>query len=133
MKIIKISKSVCQITYTFIGDRVKKIILLMVLLLACGCSKKLTCTYKQDYEDISINNKIVFNFKDNTYNQQDIMVFKNNESALNYFKDIDAYVEEYNLILEQNKIISELDGQIKLNGTKKEIKEQYEGYDYTCK
>lgn len=126
-------KSVCYLTYTFIGDRVKKIILLFVLLMVCGCSKKLTCTYEQEYEDISINNKIVFNFEDNTYKQEDIMVFKDNESASNYFKDIDAYVEEYNLVLEQNKIISELNGQIKLEGTKDEIKEQYEGYDYTCK
>ena len=34
----------------------KKIILLVILLLVCGCSKKLTCTYEEDYEDISINN-----------------------------------------------------------------------------
>lgn len=111
----------------------KKIILLLVLLLACGCSKKLTCTYEQKYEDISINNKIVFNFKDNTYKQEDVMVFKDNESASDYFNDIDALVEEYNLVLEQNKIISELDGKINLKGTKEEIKEQYEDYNYVCK
>ena len=111
----------------------KKIILLVVLLLICGCSKKLTCTYEQEYEDISINNKIVFNFKDNTFKQEDVMVFKDSASASSYFKDIDAYIEEYNLVLEQNKIISHLDGQIKLEGTKEEIKQQYETYDYTCK
>ena len=111
----------------------KKIIILMILLLACGCSKRLTCTYKEEYEDININNKIVFNFKDNTYKQEDIMVFKDTESASSYFKDIDAYVEEYNLILKQNKIISELDGEIKLDATKDELKEQYESYDYKCK
>ena len=111
----------------------KKIILLVVLLLVCGCSKKLTCTYEQEYEDISINNKIVFNFNDNTYKQEDVMVFKDSESASGYFKDIDAYVEEYSLVLEQNKIISHLDGQIKLDGTKEEIKQQYEDYDYVCK
>jgi len=111
----------------------KKIVLLVILLLVCGCSKKLTCTYEQEYEDISINNKIVFNFKDNTYKQEDIMVFKDSESASSYFKDIDAYVEEYNLVLEQNRIISHLDGEIKLDGTKEEIKQQYETYDYTCK
>lgn len=99
----------------------------------CGCSKKLTCTYKEEYEDININNKIVFNFKDNTYKQEDIMVFKDNESATSYFNDIDAYIEEYNLILEQNKIISQLDGEIKLEATKEEIKQQYESYDYKCK
>ena len=99
----------------------------------CGCSKKLTCTYEEQYEDISINNEIVFNFKDNTYKQEDIMEFKDNVSAASYFNDIDAYVEEYNLILEQNKIISQLDGEIKLEATKEEIKQQYESYDYKCK
>ncbi|MBR6690458.1 MAG: hypothetical protein IKL65_03915 [Bacilli bacterium] len=111
----------------------KKIILLVVLLLVCGCSKKLTCTYEEEYEDISINNKIVFNFKENTYEQEDVMVFKDIDSAKDYYKDIEAYVDEYNLILEQNKIISELSGEIKLDATEEEIKEQYESYDYKCK
>lgn len=111
----------------------KKIILLGIFLLCVGCGKKLTCTYKEEYEDISINNKIIFNFKDNTYNQEDIMVFKDFDSASSYFKDIEDYKEEYNLVLEQNKIISKLNGKIKLDATKDEIKEQYESYDYKCK
>ena len=111
----------------------KKIILIVVFFLVCGCSKKLTCTYEVEYEDIEINNKIDFNLKNKTYIEKDIMVFKDNKSASEYFKDIDAYVEEYNLVLEKNKIISELDGEIELKGTKQEIKEQYEGYDYKCK
>lgn len=111
----------------------KKITLLVLLLLVCGCSKKLTCTYEEKYEDISINNKIVFNFKDNTYTQKDVMTFEDNKSASDYFKDVEEYVEEYNLILEKNKIISELDGEIKLDASKEEIKGQYESYDYKCK
>ena len=110
-----------------------KKILLIVFLLLCGCSNKLSCTYEEDYEDIQIRNKIVFNFKDNTYEQKDTMVFEDNESASNYFQDIEDYVDEYNLILEKNKIISELSGEIKLDATQKEIKEQYESYDYKCK
>ena len=111
----------------------KKIVLLSLLLLSCGCSKKLTCTYETDYEDIEINNKIVFNFEDEIYTQKDIMVFKDSDSAKEYFKDIEDYVEEYNLILKENKIISELEGEIKLDATKEEIKKQYESYDYSCK
>lgn len=102
-------------------------------MLVCGCSNKLTCTYEEDYEDVNIDNKIVFNFEDNTYEQKDVMTFTDNESASDYFKDVEDYVEEYNLILEKNKIISELSGEIKLDGTEDEIKEQYESYDYKCK
>lgn len=111
----------------------KKIILVIVLLLVCGCSKKLTCTYNQDYEDIKINNKVVFNLNDKTYYQEDIMVFNDGESASEYYKDIEEYIDEYNLVLEQNKIISKLDGIIEEDKTKEQLKEKYEGYDYKCK
>lgn len=107
--------------------------LLVLLLVVCGCSKKLTCTYESVYEDVKINNKIIFNFKDNTYEQKDIMTFIDNNSALEYFKDVEEFVDEYNLVLEKNKIISELDGEIKLDATEEEIEEQYESYDYKCK
>ena len=96
----------------------KKIILLVVLLLVCGCSKKLTCTYEQEYEDIKINNKIIFDFEKETYEQKDIMIFEDKDSAEEYFKDIEEYVDEYNLRLENNKIISELNGEIKLDANK---------------
>lgn len=98
-----------------------------------GCSKKLTCTYKENFDDIKIINKIVFNFKDNTYNKIDTMVFKNNDDALEYFNDIYEYQEEYNLILDKNKIVSNTTGDIKLDGTKNNIKNQYKNYDYKCK
>ena len=111
----------------------KKIVLLVLFLLACGCSKKLTCTYEQEYEDIKVSNKIVLNFKDNTYEQKDIMSFEDEDSAKEYFKDVEEFVDEYNLVLEKNKIISELSGEIKLDSTKEEIKKQYESYDYKCK
>ena len=111
----------------------KKIVLLAVLLLACGCSKKLTCTYELEYEDIKVNNEITFNFKEDTYKQKDIMIFNDNDSAKEYFKDVEEFVDEYNLVLQKNKIISELSGEIKLDATEEEIKEQYESYDYKCK
>lgn len=111
----------------------KKIILLVLLLFVCGCSKKITCTYKFEYEDVKINNKIIFNLKDNTYKQKDIMIFIDEESAVNYFNDIEDYIEQYNLVLEKNKIISELSGEIPSKETKKEIKERYESNDYKCK
>ena len=111
----------------------KKIILIFILLLVSGCSKKLTCTYEQKYEDISINNKIVFNFKDNMYDQKDVMVFKDNTSAKKYFNDVEDFVDEYNLTLEDNKIISNIGGEIKLDKSKEEVKKQYESYDYKCK
>ena len=104
----------------------------MLVLLVCGCSKKLTCTYEEEYEDININNKIVFNFKNNTYDQKDIMTFKDEESAAKYFDDIDEFIEEYNLVLNENEIISELSGEIKLEAGKDELKEQYESYNYSC-
>ena len=111
----------------------KKIIMIFLVLCLCGCGKKLTCTYEENYEDIKINNKVVFNFEDNTYKQIDKMVFQNNESALEYFNDISDYIEEYNLILDENIIVSELNNSINNDKTKKEIKQQYESYDYKCK
>ena len=111
----------------------KKIILLVLILLVCGCSKKLTCAHETVYEDVKISNKITFNFKDNTYEQKDVMTFTDNDSAADYFKDVEEFVDEYNLVLEKNKIISELGGEIKLDATKDEIEEQYESCDYKCK
>ena len=110
----------------------KKILLLSFIFL-CGCSNKLTCTYETNYEDIEIVNKIVFNFKEETYEQIDKMIFSDSISASSYFKEIEDYKEEYNLVLEDNKIISNITDVIKLDGDKKEIKEQYESYDYKCR
>jgi len=96
-------------------------------------NKKLVCNYKMDYEDIKIRNKIEFNFKDNTYKQVDKMIFKDKKSASNYFNDIKDYIEEYNLKLDNNTIISEIENTFDTEYTKKELKKQYEGYDYVCK
>ena len=103
------------------------------MFLVCGCSKKLTCTYELEYEDVEIKNKIIFNFKENTYEQKDVMVFEDEEEAKEYFEDVKEYQQEYNLVLEKNKIISELNGEIKLDATREELKEQYESYEYKCK
>ena len=111
----------------------KKIFLVLICLLVCGCSKKLTCKYNYDYGDVKISNKIIFNFKDNTYKQKDIMIFSDEDSANEYFNDIKDYIEEYNLVLEKNKIISNIDGDIKKDATKEKLKEQYESYNYKCK
>ena len=108
----------------------KKVITILLIMLCIGCGKKLTCTYKQNYEDVEINNKIVFNFDSNTYTQTDTMVFKESSEASKYFKDIYEYIDEYNLILKDNKIVSELSGII--DKTRKELKNRYEGYDYKC-
>lgn len=111
----------------------KKILLILVVFLVTGCGNKLVCTYKEDYDDIKIKNKIEFNFKDNTYKQKDTMIFDSTDSAEEYFNDIQEYVEEYNLRLDGKTIISELEDTIKLDATKDEIKKQYESYDYNCK
>lgn len=111
----------------------KKILLILVFLCVCGCGNKLTCTYEENYEDVKIKNKITFNFKDNTYKQIDKMIFEDEDAAKNYFKDVEDYVEEYNLKLNGKTIVSELSDEIKLNADKKEIKKQYESYDYKCK
>ena len=109
----------------------KKILLcLLVLFCVCGCGKKLICTYEEDYEDIQIRNKMVFNFKDNTYQQIDKMIFQDEESAEDYFEDVSDYIEEYNLVLDGNVIVSELEETFTKD--KKSIKEQYESYDYEC-
>ena len=59
------------------------------------------------------------------------MIFKNISEAEDYYKGIDEYVDEYNLSLDNNKIISNMIGKIKEN--KKIIKQKYESYDYKCK
>lgn len=110
----------------------KKIVLIFFLLL-CGCSNKLTCTYKTEYEDVKISNKIVFNFETDSLEQIDKMIFEDGISASKYYSEIEEYKEEYNLKLEDNIIISELTDEIKLDGDKKKIKEQYESYNYKCK
>ena len=99
----------------------------------CGCSNKLVCTYKETYEDVKIKNKIIFDFKKNKYKQIDTMTFSTNKNAEDYYKDIEEYKDEYNLVLDNNRIISEIEDDLKLNSGRKEIKNQYESYDYICK
>lgn len=112
----------------------KRILLLVTIFFClCGCGNKLTCTYEEKYEDVKIKNKITFNFKGNTYKQIDKMIFEDEEEAKDYFKDVEEYIEEYNLKLDGKTIISEINDEIKLKAGKKEIKEQYESYDYKCK
>ena len=96
-------------------------------------SNKLTCIYNENYEDIKIENEIVFNFKEEIYEQTDKMIFQDEKSAKEYLEDVSEYIDEYNLELVNNTIVSKIEDTIKLDGTKKEIKEQYESYDYTCK
>ena len=112
----------------------KKIILLFIsCILLCGCSNKITCIYKENYEDVKIKNKIIIDFKKRKYEQIDIMQFKTHKDALNYFKDIEEYKDEYNLVVKNKKIISKIKDNLKLNGSIKEIKELYENYGYKCK
>ena len=111
-----------------------KKILLVLLLFLCGCSKnKLTCNYQTMYEDIEIKNKIIFNFEEEKYKQIDKMIFEDSISASKYYEEIEEYKDEYNLRLDGNEIISEIIDEIKLDGDKQKIKEQYESYDYKCK
>lgn len=109
----------------------KKILLCLLVIFCSGCGKKLTCTYEENYEDIKIRNKIVFNFKDNTYKQIDKMIFQDEESAKKYFEDVSDYIQEYNLVLENNIIKSELEETF--SKEKEELKKQYESYEYKCK
>ena len=111
----------------------KKILLVFIIIFICGCSNKLVCTYSEKYEDVRIKNKIIFDFKTNKYKQIDTMEFKNEESAKEYFEDIDEYKDEYNLELIKNKIMSKIEENLKIDSSLKEIKEQYESYDYICK
>lgn len=110
----------------------KKINLIIIFLL-CGCSNKLTCNYEVDYEDVVIKNKIVFNFKEDKFEQTDKMIFENSIEASKYYQEIEDYKDEYNLVLSDNKIISNINDTIKLDGDKEEIKKQYESYDYICR
>ena len=110
-----------------------KKIFLVLLLFLCGCSKKLTCVYETEYEDIEIKNKIVFDFEKDILKQVDKMIFKDSISAYNYYGEIKEYQEEYNLMLEENIIVSEITDNIKLDGDKNSIKKQYESYDYKCR
>lgn len=110
----------------------KKIILIIVFLL-CGCSNKLTCNFKVDYDDVIIKNKIVFDFKEDKFKQTDKMIFENSIEASKYYQEIEEYKDEYNLVLSDNKIISIINDTIKLDGDKEEIKKQYESYDYQCR
>lgn len=115
------------------GDIMKKILLLFLSLFLFGCSNKLTCTYKEKYEDVTIKNKIIFDFKKNTCKQVDKMIFKDKSTASKYYEDISEYIDEYNLVLKNNIISSNLLDTIKLDGDKKTLKEQYENYGYKCK
>ena len=61
------------------------------------------------------------------------MIFKSDEAASEYFKDIEDYIEEYNLVLDKNQIISDITGELESKKVKKDLKKQYESYDYKCK
>lgn len=112
----------------------KKVVLVLVLLFCItGCGKKLVCIYEENYDDVKIKNKIIFNFKDNTYRQIDKMIFESDEEAKEYFNDISDYIKEYNLKLEGKTIVSNLSDKINSNLSKKEIKKKYESYEYKCK
>ena len=111
----------------------KKFILLFLTVICTGCGNKLLCSYEEKFEDIKVSNQILFNFKDNTYKETDVMVFKSDSEALDYFKDIEEYIDIYNLVLDKNKIISNIDGEIKLDSNKKSIKDKYQSYDYKCR
>ena len=110
----------------------KKVLILSIIFLS-GCSNKLTCTYETVYEDIEIKNKIVFNFKEDKLEQVDKMIFEDSISASKYYDEIESYKEEYNLNLEDNIIVSHIVDDIKLDGDKEKIKDQYESYDYKCR
>lgn len=105
----------------------------MALLFLCGCSNKLLCTYKIGYDDIEINNKIVFDFKTQTLKQVDKMIFEDSISAAKYYDEIEEYKDDYNLVLNKNIIVSEISDIIKIDGDKDKIKKQYESYGYNCK
>lgn len=107
----------------------KKIIIILMLLV-CGCSNKLVCEYENYYEDIKISNKIEFDFNKNKYTEINKMIFKDNVTASLYYKEISDYKDEFNLKLVDNKIVSKLEDNF--SETKKELKERYKGYDYTC-
>ena len=96
-------------------------------------NNKLNCEYKVDYDDIKIVNTISFNFKDNTYKQIDKMTFDNESSAASYFNDLSDYIDLYNLSLVGKSIISEIDENIDSDTNRKEMKEKYESYHYTCR
>ena len=111
-----------------------KKILFIGLLFLCGCSNdKLVCNYETEYENIKIKNKIVFNFKTDKLEQVDKMIFEDSISASKYYSEIEEYKDEYNLSLEENIIVSKIIDDIKLDGDKEKIKDQYESYDYKCK
>ena len=103
------------------------------MFLLCGCSNKLTCSYNENYEDIIVKNKIVFHFNEDKFEQTDKMIFENSIEASKYYKEIEEYKAEYNLVLSDNEIISTINDTIKLDGDKDEIKKQYESYDYKCR
>ncbi len=96
-------------------------------------NNKLNCEYKVDYDDIKIVNTISFNFKDNTYKQIDKMTFDSESSASSYFNDLSDYIDLYNLSLVGKSIISEIDENIDSDTNRKEMKEKYESYHYTCR
>ena len=77
--------------------------------------------------------KLVFNFKTDTWEQVDKMIFEDSISASKYYSEIEEYKDEYNLSLEDNIIVSKIIDDIKLDGDKEKIKKQYESYDYKCK
>ena len=111
----------------------KRGFLLILLVFLCGCSNKLVCTYNDKYDDVKIKNRIIFDFKNGKYKQVDTMTFSSSEDAEEYYKDIEEYQEEFNLVLNKNKIVSEIEDNVNLEASKKEIKNRYESYGYKCK
>ena len=111
----------------------KKVITIIFALIVCGCKNKMICIHEEKYDNIKIINKAIFNFKSNNYKTIDTMIFESEKEAQDYFNDIRDYEKEYNLILNENQIVSELNYDIDKKDTKRTLKQKYEAYDYKCK
>lgn len=117
----------------------KTIRLLPIFLITCACSAKinnepLTCTTKEETEEINTEIAITTEFEDGkaiSAKAQATMYFETNEEAQDYY---DAYTEDKaSLKVEDNKIIITLEDSFEQAGkNRSEAKKSFEDSGYVC-
>ena len=110
---------------------------LMIVGLLTGCKSTLTCTLKGSEENYDTEQKIIFTSKKNKIEKAEInytMIFKDEDSAKEYYTIFTSLDEDYDIKQKKNKVtmISEKDYS-KYDQTEDNMRKELENNGYKCK
>lgn len=115
----------------------KNLILILLLLFITGCKNELVCTLETEEEGYLSKQEIIFSIADGKVEKavtNYTMTFETNETAESYLNVFKSANKDYEIILDENKllIISEKNYE-EYNQTKEELKLDFEKNGYSCK